>query len=112
MSNWGGTRPGAGRKPTGRKRINLFVTPEEETALRQQLELIRNIKEDKKMKRTTYKGYIIDTDNLGRQYVYNTASPYSEDSDKIIIGVGYKLADIKKAIDQSTEAGEWVGMDR
>lgn len=35
------------------------------------------------MKRELYKGYIIDKDNLGRPYIYNTASPYSEDSDKI-----------------------------
>ena len=34
------------------------------------------------MKKTTYKGYIIDKDNLGRTYVYNKQSPYSEDSDK------------------------------
>lgn len=38
------------------------------------------------MKRHMYKGYVIDTDNLGRVYIYNTASPYSEDSDKIILG--------------------------
>lgn len=37
------------------------------------------------MKRTKYKGYIIDTDNLGRPYIYNTASPYSEDSDYITV---------------------------
>ena len=37
------------------------------------------------MKRTAYKGYIIDTDNLGRPYIYNTASPYSEDSDHITV---------------------------
>lgn len=35
--------------------------------------------------RTQYKGYIIDRDNFGRLYIYNTASPYSEDSDKIYI---------------------------
>lgn len=39
------------------------------------------------MKRTKYKGYIIDTDNLGRPYIYNTASPYSEDSDYILIHI-------------------------
>lgn len=37
------------------------------------------------MERTTYKGYIIDTDELGRPYIYNTASPYSEDSDRITV---------------------------
>lgn len=35
--------------------------------------------------RTKYKGYIIDRDELGRLYIYNTASPYSEDSDHILI---------------------------
>lgn len=37
------------------------------------------------MKRTKYKGYIIDTDNLGQPYIYNTASPYNEDSDYITV---------------------------
>jgi hypothetical protein len=37
------------------------------------------------MERTTYKGYVIDHDNLGRLYVYNTASPYSEDSDRKLV---------------------------
>lgn len=37
------------------------------------------------MKRTEYKGYIIDSDNFGRPYIYNTESPYSEDSDYILI---------------------------
>lgn len=38
------------------------------------------------MKTTTYKGYVIDTDNLGRVYIYNQKSPYSEDADKKILG--------------------------
>ncbi|SHI74584.1 hypothetical protein SAMN02745975_00513 [Geosporobacter subterraneus DSM 17957] len=63
------------------------------------------------MKRTTYKGYIIDTDNLGRQYVYNTDSPYSEDSDKIVIGVGHKLSAIKAAIDKAIDLGYWAVVD-
>ena len=37
------------------------------------------------MKRTTYKGYVIDRDDLGRIYVYNTKSPYSEESDHVLI---------------------------
>lgn len=37
------------------------------------------------MKSTNYKGYIIDVDDLGRLYIYNTASPYSEDSDHILV---------------------------
>lgn len=32
------------------------------------------------MKRTIYRDYVVDTDNLGRQYIYNAKSPYSEDS--------------------------------
>lgn len=34
------------------------------------------------MQRQTYKGYIIDWDDLGRLYIYNTKSPYAEDSDR------------------------------
>ena len=37
------------------------------------------------MKRTIYKGYVIDYDNLGRLYVYNLASAYSEDSDSQLV---------------------------
>ncbi|MFZ5352760.1 MAG: hypothetical protein ACOZCL_08555 [Bacillota bacterium] len=64
------------------------------------------------MKRTTYRNYVIDTDNLGRQYVYNTNSPYSEDSDKKIIGKGFKLSEIKIAIDKAIEVGYWIGVDK
>lgn len=63
------------------------------------------------MKRTTYKGYVIDIDNLGRQYIYNTNSPYSEDSDKIVIGTNYSLKDIKSAIDKTIDVGYWVGIN-
>ena len=34
------------------------------------------------MKRYAYKGFVIDRDDLGRLYIYNTKSPYAEDSDK------------------------------
>lgn len=34
------------------------------------------------MKRTIYKGFAIDKDDLGRLYIYNTRSPYSEGSDR------------------------------
>lgn len=57
------------------------------------------------MKRTEYKGYIIDTDDLGRLYIYNTASPYSEDSDHILISAS-GIAGAKKIIDVRTETGE------
>lgn len=39
------------------------------------------------MKRTVYKEHIIDKDDLGRVYIYNTESPYSEDIDHILIDV-------------------------
>jgi len=58
------------------------------------------------MKRTSYKGYIIDTDNLGRIYIYNTASPYSEDSDHIIISCGALLSEVKRLIDQKIAEGK------
>lgn len=51
------------------------------------------------MKRHDYKGYIIDTDNLGRVYIYNTESPYSEDSDRQILGVGISFREAKEAVD-------------
>ena len=54
------------------------------------------------MKRTTYKGYIIDQDDLGRTYTYNTASQYSEDSDKKLVTDFYdksqkRLTDLQAA---------------
>lgn len=64
----------------------------------------------RQMKRHIYKGYVIDTDNLGRQYIYNTASPYSEDIDKKIIGVGLKYAELKAIVDDEiakSEANVW-----
>lgn len=54
------------------------------------------------MKRTTYKNFIIDTDNLGRLYIYNLDSPYSEDSDRQLVR-GTTLKDAKEAIDQELE---------
>lgn len=54
-----------------------------------------------------YHGYIINTDNFGRLYIYNTASPYSEDSDKILIGANnYK--DAKKIVDARITSGQDV----
>jgi len=55
------------------------------------------------MNRTLYKNYIIDTDNLGRQYIYNTSSPYSEDSDKKIVGRYLMLEQIKNIIKDEIE---------
>jgi len=52
------------------------------------------------MKRTIYKGYVIDRDNLGRLYVYNTKSPCSEDSDRKYLSV-----------DTLKEAKEWVSAE-
>lgn len=57
------------------------------------------------MKRTEYKGYIIDTDNLGRPYIYYTASPYSEESDRILVNVR-TLKEAKKIIDLSIQEDE------
>lgn len=58
------------------------------------------------MKRTTYKGYIIDTDNLGRPYIYNSSSPYSEDSDRILIFGVNKISDAKAIIDARISSGQ------
>ena len=49
------------------------------------------------MKRITYKGFIIDRDNLGRLYIYNTRSPYAEDSDRNY-GCGNSIKTAKEAI--------------
>jgi hypothetical protein len=51
------------------------------------------------MKRTEYKGYVIDTDNLERRYIHNTQSPYSEDSDRRLMDNGATVRDIKQYID-------------
>lgn len=56
------------------------------------------------MKRTTYKNFVIDTDNLGRLYIYNQKSPYSEDSDRKLVR-GTTLKDGKKAIEEELE---WI----
>ncbi len=37
------------------------------------------------MARIKYKSYIIDRDNLGRLYIYDPKSQYSEDSDHILV---------------------------
>lgn len=57
------------------------------------------------MKRTEYRGYIIDTDNLGRTYIYNTASPYSEDSDHKLVNAR-TLKAAKEIIDGEIELAE------
>lgn len=61
------------------------------------------------MKRTTYKGYIIDEDDLGRPYISSTASKYSEDNDRVLIGIdGSKkqTTQAKAIIDRRAERGE------
>jgi hypothetical protein len=55
------------------------------------------------MNRKLYRNYIIDVDDLGRQYIYNTISPYSENSDKKVVGMYLKESDIKKIIDDEIE---------
>ena len=62
------------------------------------------------MKRLIYRGYVIDTDNLGRQYAYNTASPYSEGSDKVIIGSGFLLKEIEAMIDRHIDSKGEIGI--
>lgn len=37
----GGYRPGAGRKPTGRKKLVLYVTDEEQTAIKELIDKMR-----------------------------------------------------------------------
>jgi hypothetical protein len=41
-SNHGGKRPGAGRKPTGRKKINFYVTAEEAEKMKKLIQKLRN----------------------------------------------------------------------
>lgn len=38
---WGGARTGSGRKPSGRKKVQLWITTEEELYLRIHLEKLR-----------------------------------------------------------------------
>lgn len=57
------------------------------------------------MERTEYKGYIIDTDDLGRPYIYNTASPYSEESDHILVYAD-GMDQIKAIIDARIKYGQ------
>lgn len=59
------------------------------------------------MKRTIYKGFVIDRDDLGRLYIYNTKSPYSEDSDRDY-DCGNSIAEAKKAINARIEKEEWL----
>jgi len=42
ITGWGGSRPGAGRKPTGRKKQTFYITDEENELLRKYLEELRN----------------------------------------------------------------------
>jgi hypothetical protein len=61
------------------------------------------------MKRVeNYKGYVIDTDTLGRQYIYCKSSPYSENSDNITLGTGLKVKEIKSIIDLRISTGQDV----
>lgn len=59
------------------------------------------------MKRTIYKGYIIDTDDLGRPYIYNTKSPYSEDGDRILVNIDDRkpVTQIRRIIDARISTG-------
>ena len=57
------------------------------------------------MKRTLYKGYVIDTDSLGRPYIYNTSSRYTETSDHILIFAN-SIKDIKSIIDNRISSNQ------
>lgn len=39
---WGGSREGSGRPSTGRKKVNFYITPEEEKKLRLELDRMRS----------------------------------------------------------------------
>jgi len=52
------------------------------------------------MKRTNYKGYVIDKDTLDRTYIYNTNSPYSESDDRNYHTGKGTLKDAKAAIEK------------
>lgn len=41
-NKWGGSRAGAGRPSTGRKKYNIYVTPAEYELLKQYLEQLRH----------------------------------------------------------------------
>lgn len=57
-------------------------------------------------KRHIYRGWIIDHDNLGRPYIYNMASPYSEDADHEIVPGWLSLMEITNYIDDLIEKEE------
>lgn len=44
-NSWGGQREGAGRKPTGRKKKNYYVTDEEDQKIRELIEQLRKPRE-------------------------------------------------------------------
>ena len=46
VSGWGGNRPGAGRKPTGRKRQQIYVTDEEFTKIKEFIDQLRSIEKE------------------------------------------------------------------
>ena len=52
------------------------------------------------MKRTIYKGYVIDRDDLGRLYVFNIKNPYAEDAVRTYLSVNTLKA-----------AKEWVSAE-
>lgn len=59
------------------------------------------------MERHIYKGYIIDKDNLGRPYIYNTKSPYGKSADRILVYIdsGKEYSQIKAIIDDRIATG-------
>lgn len=57
------------------------------------------------MKRTLYKGYIIDSDIQNRAYIYNTKSRHSERSDRIYVRA-FDLYGCKRIVDLRLETGK------
>ena len=55
--------------------------------------------------RTIYRDYIIDTDDLGRIYIYYTKSRYSENCDHILVDAE-RVWQVKDIIDARSETGE------
>lgn len=59
------------------------------------------------MKRQKYHGYIMDTDNLGRPYIYNIESSYAEENDHILVNIDSQkqTTQIRAIIDARVRTG-------
>ena len=61
------------------------------------------------MKRTEYRGFVIDKDSLGRQYIYNMGSQVSEENDHKLLHGEFEIAQIKRFIDAQIENMQQFG---